>query len=117
MRLGVEESVGQNNEIIATPSIFLRQAQLRLLVVGSGDLKGCNDVWGRRRIRGQLFQLKSRANLSTSEANPHGGNAMQCSYTLCASRYALWSRQTDSEEAHEGSPSIKRVLSFLCWKC
>ena len=79
-------------------------------MVGSGDLKGCNDVWGERRIRGQLFQLKSRANLSyqRGQSPRRKGNAVLI-YSLCV-KYALWSK---TARKHEGLPSIKRDCLFV----
>lgn len=59
-----------------------------------------------------MFQLKSRANLSTSETNPHGGNAMQCCVLLCFV-FANACAVEQTARKHEGSPSIKEVLDLF----
>lgn len=81
-------------------------------MVGSGDLKGCNDVWGSRRIRGQLFQLKSRAKQTSVPARPIPTEVMQCSAAMLCDRKCMRCR-ADNEEARGVTQHKRGFGSFL----
>lgn len=86
--------------------ISFLQSQLRLLVVGSADLKGCNDVWGEATDPGAVVSAEESCKTSLP-VRPTPAEEMQCGAhkLLCVNVCAV----EQTARRHEGSASVNEV--------